>query len=103
MSNELELIVAQRRGRYGPLIESGKVAQDLEDYLRALPGWSRLEYDQKEALSMVMHKISRIMCGDPDYDDSWVDIAGYAQNIVNRLREVQPEPKVKPVCFTPTP
>lgn len=89
MTTELEQTIAQRRGRYGPLIESGEVAMKLEDYLRSLPGWERLAYDQREALAMVMHKISRIMCGDPDYDDSWVDIAGYVQNVVNRLREAQ--------------
>jgi hypothetical protein len=89
MSTELEQTIAQRRGRYGPLIESGEVAMKLEDYLRSLPGWQNLAYDQREALAMVMHKISRIMCGDPDYDDSWIDIAGYAQNVVNRLRAEQ--------------
>lgn len=89
MTTELEQTIAQRRGRYGPLIESGEVAMKLEDYLRSLPGWERLAYDQREALAMVMHKISRIMCGDPDYDDSWIDIAGYVQNVVNRLREAQ--------------
>jgi len=45
--------------------------------------------DQWEALDMICSKISRIVNGDPDYDDSWVDIAGYAQLIVNRLREDQ--------------
>lgn len=89
MTTELEQTIAQRRGRYGPLIESGEVAMKLEDYLRSLPGWERLAYDQREALAMVMHKISRIMCGDPDYDDSWIDIAGYVQNVVNRLRAEQ--------------
>lgn len=91
MSNQQQLdeVITQRRGRYGPLIESGEVAMNLEDYLRSLPGWERLAYDQREALAMVMHKISRIMCGDPNYDDSWVDIAGYSQNVVNRLREEQ--------------
>lgn len=89
MTTELEQTITQRRGRYGPLIESGEVAMKLEDYLRSLPGWERLAYDQREALAMVMHKISRIMCGDPNYDDSWVDIAGYTQNVVNRLREAQ--------------
>lgn len=90
MSNQsLQEVITQRRGRYGPLIESGEVAMKLEDYLRSLPGWERLAYDQREALSMVMHKVSRIMCGDPNYDDSWVDIGGYTQNVVNRLREEQ--------------
>lgn len=92
---ELEQTIAQRRGRYGPLIESGEVAMKLEDYLRSLPGWERLAYDQRESLAMIAHKISRIMCGDPDYDDSWVDIAGYAQNVVNRLRADQATAPIK--------
>jgi hypothetical protein len=45
--------------------------------------------DQWEALDMICSKISRIVNGDPDYDDSWVDIAGYAQLIVNSLKEDQ--------------
>lgn len=89
----IDQTIAQRRGRYGPLIESGEVAMKLEDYLRSLPGWECLAYDQRESLAMITHKISRIMCGDPDYDDSWVDIAGYAQNVVNRLRSDQNVPK----------
>lgn len=90
MANQsLEATITQRRGRYGPLIESGEVAMKTEDYWRSLPGWEKMAYDQREALAMIAHKISRIMCGDPDYDDSWVDIAGYAQNVVNRLRYEQ--------------
>lgn len=100
---ELNEVIQQRRGRYGPLIESGEVAMKLEDYLRSLPGWERLAYDQREALAMVMHKISRIMCGDPNYDDSWVDIAGYVQNVVNRLREEQQAKAEEAPFSVPTP
>jgi hypothetical protein len=32
----------------------------------------------REALSMICHKMARICNGDPNYDDSWRDIAGYA-------------------------
>ena len=32
-----------------------------------------------EALEMIAHKIARILSGDADYADNWVDIAGYAQ------------------------
>jgi hypothetical protein len=34
---------------------------------------------------MIMHKIARIMNGDPNYRDSWVDIAGYAQIVADRI------------------
>ncbi len=34
---------------------------------------------------MIFHKIARIINGDPNYADSWVDIAGYATLVANRL------------------
>jgi hypothetical protein len=39
-------------------------------------------------LDMICHKIGRIINGDPDYADSWHDIAGYAQLVANRLNGV---------------
>jgi hypothetical protein len=54
--------------------------------MRSGPNWESLDADMKEALEMNAHKISRILCGDPNYDDSWVDIAGYATRVADRLR-----------------
>lgn len=42
--------------------------------------------DQYEALDMIAHKIARIINGDPDYADSWDDIAGYAKLVADRLQ-----------------
>ena len=58
----------------------GVIAEELHTRERALAD------DQQEALDMICHKIGRIINGDPDYDDSWVDIAGYAQLVADRLR-----------------
>jgi len=40
-----------------------------------------------EALDMIQHKIARILNGDPYYEDSWVDVIGYAQLALDRIRE----------------
>jgi hypothetical protein len=40
---------------------------------------SGLSDQQIEALEMIAHKIGRIIAGDPDFDDHWDDIAGYAK------------------------
>jgi hypothetical protein len=45
--------------------------------------------DQMEALHMIAHKIGRILNGDPNYADSWTDIAGYAQLVADRLTLAQ--------------
>jgi hypothetical protein len=38
---------------------------------------------------MIAHKIGRIVNGDPDHVDSWVDIAGYAQLVADELQGVE--------------
>ena len=57
--------------------------------MQATDRWLNLADDQREALEMIAHKIGRILNGDPDYDDSWVDIAGYAQLVADRLRGIE--------------
>lgn len=42
--------------------------------------------DQWEALEMIVHKMGRIVNGNPDVVDHWVDIAGYATLIADRLQ-----------------
>ena len=44
-----------------------------------------LDADQQEALEMILHKIARIINGNPDYVDNWHDIAGYAKLVEDRL------------------
>lgn len=48
-----------------------------------------LDLDQAEALDMIMNKIGRIVNGNSNNVDSWQDIAGYAQLIVERLKKEQ--------------
>ena len=35
---------------------------------------------------MIVHKLARIVNGNPDKVDSWVDIAGYATLVAERLQ-----------------
>jgi hypothetical protein len=37
---------------------------------------------------MIVHKISRIVNGNPDKVDHWVDIAGYATLVADRLEGI---------------
>lgn len=39
----------------------------------------QLTAQQAESLDMIVHKIGRILSGDPSFQDHWIDIAGYAQ------------------------
>ena len=78
-------LIAERGTRYGKFKDSADIMQSLKDTMRDVDGWNNLTASQKEALDMIQHKIGRILNGDPTYDDSWKDIAGYATLIVNEL------------------
>ena len=84
----VDQILDQRGSRYGSFKGHAEVTQDLKNvsaqHLRKRD--KLLADDQQEALDMIFHKIGRIINGDPNYDDSWVDIAGYAQLVANRLQ-----------------
>ncbi len=38
-----------------------------------------LSHQQRESLEMILHKCGRILSGDPNCEDHWADIAGYAK------------------------
>lgn len=76
----------QARGQnYGRFVDQAVYVQRLKDVLRAGPSWEKMQDDQREALDMIVHKISRILNGNPDYTDSWHDIVGYAKLVEDRL------------------
>lgn len=81
----IEEILAERKARYGTFSGHSAITQGLKEVMRATPNWRRLSDSQREALEMVAHKIGRILNGDPNYADSWIDIVGYTQLIVNQL------------------
>lgn len=81
-------ILTERGARYGAFATHAAISQALEDVMRATPGWAKLPADAKEALKMNVHKAARILNGDPNYADSWDDIAGYARLVADRIRGV---------------
>lgn len=87
MSDEVDQILDERATNYGSFVTQAMLAQMFKGttatYLRQHS--KTLMPDQHEALDMIFSKIGRILNGDPDYVDSWVDIAGYAQLVADRL------------------
>lgn len=81
----VEALITERGTRYGKFKDGADIMQSLKDTMRDVDGWNNLTTSQKEALDMIQHKVGRILNGDPTYDDSWKDIAGYATLIVNEL------------------
>ena len=77
--------LGERGKRYGTFKGHAEITQALKSEMNTHPGWTRLSPDQREALEMIAHKIARILNGDPNYSDSWHDIAGYASLVDKRL------------------
>lgn len=84
-SKSISEILAERGKRYGSFDGNARIAQCLKRQMAAEHSWKRLTEDQREALEMIAHKIARILNGDPNYVDNWVDIAGYAKLVSDRL------------------
>ena len=70
----------ERGNRYGKFQDHAAISQHLSrscfDHAEAHRVY--LSYVHREAINMICHKLGRIVNGDPNYDDSWRDIAGYA-------------------------
>ena len=79
-------LLNEREKTHGDYAMTAKLAQTMKAWFRDQPGWANLRGPQQESLDLIATKISRILSGHPDEPDHWVDIAGYAQLIVARLK-----------------
>ena len=69
----------ERGSRYGEFSEHARITQEIKRALKSGVSWEKCTDGQKEALEMIAHKLGRIVNGDPNYADSWVDTGGYAR------------------------
>lgn len=88
MANDLTETLKERRKQHGDFNDHARITQGLKTALHAEKSWGTLADTQKEALEMIVHKIGRILAGDPDHEDHWRDIAGYATITADRLPDV---------------
>ena len=86
--DSIEQTLLDRGKKYGPFSGHAQITQRLKNVMHGAENWHHLSDAKKEVLEMVVHKIGRILNGDPKYEDSWADIAGYAELVAKRLRNV---------------
>lgn len=85
----IENTLQERGSRYGDFTDRAILAQKLQDCVREFTKhnsdgmvvcpWDRLSPVKRQALTVIMDKIARILSGDPEYRDNWHDIQGYAK------------------------
>ena len=81
----VEDILAERSKTHGDFTDNARVMQSLKRIVHSEAGWDRLTDVQREALHMILHKVGRIISGNPNIHDHWDDIAGYAKLTSERI------------------
>ena len=86
---EVEKLLESRGGTYGKYTSVSQISQDLKKVIRESPNYSTMPAPLQESLDMIANKISRILNGDPLYEDSWRDISGYATLVLMELEDME--------------
>jgi hypothetical protein len=86
---QIQNILAERGNNYGEFEQHARITQAMKDAMKveSLGKYSELQDYMKEALEMICHKIGRIVNGNPYYIDSWVDIVGYTQLVIDQIEK----------------
>lgn len=80
-------LLEDKKIRYGNYSDIAFDTQAFKDVLRRSSNWEGLPVYTQEALEMIMHKVARILNGDPYFVDNYRDIAGYAKLVQDILEE----------------
>ena len=79
----------ERGSTHGDFAEGAVIVQGIMDLLMGGVSWKKMNPVQKEVTHMIAHKLQRIVTGDPDVDDHWDDIAGYAHLVIIKKIQMQ--------------
>lgn len=82
---DVNMTLIERGERYGLFETQASLSQSLKDAFRQHPKWDSLSADKREAIEMCAHKMARIVNGDPEYLDSWLDCIGYMTLVMNNI------------------
>ena len=87
-TNQIEKILDKRAEQYGTFVRNADIAIKLKQVIHnaMVREDTQLYPDQLQALDMIVTKIGRILTGNPSHLDSWIDIAGYAKLVSDRLQ-----------------
>jgi ubiquitin C-terminal hydrolase len=80
-------ILVEREETHGDFEMKSIWIQEIMENLVGLYSWDDMEADKKEAIHMILVKLSRIIYGDSNHVDHWDDIAGYATLVSERLNK----------------
>ncbi len=77
-------ILNEREKTHGDYERQARLSQDLKTRIRQEA--HTLTHQQLESIEMICVKIARIVCGNPNEADHWLDVQGYAELIHKNLQ-----------------
>lgn len=84
-------VIDEREKTHGDYERVARLSQNLKTLIRSEP--HQLTHRQLESLEMICVKIARIVCGNPNEPDHWIDVQGYAELIHKRQANTGEQPQ----------
>jgi hypothetical protein len=85
MPDNITELVKTKAKTHGDFSVMAGLAQGLKSMIRLCPTHKQLNDVQSEAVDMILHKIGRLVAGDPNAREHWEDIAGYSKLVLDRI------------------
>jgi len=83
-------VIEERSKIYGDFNDIAEVSQKIKD-MYYVNNAQELDSIINEGVDMVIHKLSRVICGGSRYVDNFRDIQGYCQLIIDYLENQSEE------------
>jgi hypothetical protein len=73
-------VIEQRGETYGPYKVTAQLTKGLQEVVQDQEGYKAMPPHAQLSIDMILHKVARaVNGGNWEYDDNWVDIAGYSE------------------------
>jgi hypothetical protein len=79
MTNDVKEVLNERQGQHGDFSDNARITEALMGVVRGENAFEFLPPVMKTSLFMILHKVGRILSGDPTFEDHWTDIEGYSR------------------------
>ncbi|OED35018.1 hypothetical protein AB832_06575 [Flavobacteriaceae bacterium (ex Bugula neritina AB1)] len=83
--NNISNVLNERRSTHGNFKDNARLTIELQEIIRSHENYKNMSYSHKLSLNMILHKVSRIVCGDHNFLEHIVDIIGYAKRLEEQI------------------
>ncbi len=80
-------VLKDREESHGDYSIQAVIVDRLREVMYSTKNWYDLSSVQRDVLLVIAQKISRVLSGNPDFEDHWIDICGYSQLVLKDLRK----------------